>query len=142
MANFTIGQASDASHVKVTTIRFYEDRGLLGKPPRTASGRRIYDATLIARLRFIRHARDLGFSLDDIGDLLALSDDPTRNCSAADSIAQQQLHEVRTRIAQLKALEAELSRMVTSCGGGAVVNCQVIESLADHAHCASDHPRS
>ncbi|WP_458791029.1 MerR family transcriptional regulator [Yoonia sp. MH D7] len=141
MADVTIGQAAEASKVKVTTIRFYEQRGLLGAPPRTASGRRLYDAHAVARLRFIRHARDLGFALGDITELLALSDDPTHDCSAADSIAQRQLRDVRARIAQLKTLETELARMVGSCHGGDVADCQVIESLSDHTHCASDHPR-
>lgn len=142
MANVTIGQAADASRVKVTTIRFYEQRGLLPDTPRTASGRRVYDSAAIARLKFIRHARDLGFDLDDIADLLALSDDPSHDCSDADSIAQRQLRDVRARIAQLRTLETELARMVTSCHGGDVATCQVIESLSDHAHCASDHPRA
>ena len=79
--------------------------------------------------------RDCG--LPDTRGIWALSDDPTRNCSAADSIAQRQLREIRTRNTQLKATEVELSRMVTSCGGGAVVNGRVSESLAHHAHCAS-----
>ncbi len=142
MADMTIGQAADASRVKVTTIRFYEQRGLLSEAPRTASGRRVYDAKAVARLKFIRHARDLGFDLGDIIELLALSDDPTHDCSAADSIAQRQLRDVRVRIDQLRTLEAELARMVGSCHGGDVADCQVIESLSDHAHCASDHPRA
>ena len=142
MANMTIGQAADASRVKVTTIRFYENRGLLAAAPRTASGRRHYDAKAIARLRFIRHARDLGFDLEDIIALLALADDPTHDCSLADSIAQRQLRDVRARITQLRCLETELARMVRSCHGGDVADCQVIESLSDHARCACDHARA
>lgn len=142
MADMTIGQAADASRVKVTTIRFYEQRGLMEQTPRTASGRRVYDARAVARLKFIRHARDLGFDLGDIIELLALADDPSDDCSLADSIAQRQLRDVRARIAQLRTLEVELARMVASCHGGDVADCQVIESLSDHARCASDHPRA
>ena len=139
MSNSSIGAAAEASGVKVTTIRFYETRGLLPEPDRTAAGRRVYDAAAIARLKFIRHARDLGFPLEDISALLELSDQPNRDCAAADSIAQQQLAAVSRRIEQLIGLQAELARMVAHCSGGQVSDCNVIESLADHSQCASDH---
>lgn len=135
----TIGQASDATGVKVTTIRFYEGRGLLPAPARTASGRRVYDRRLVNRLKFIKHARTLGFEIDAIAALLDLSDDPSQPCSAADSIAQRQRIAVDQRIAQLQGLRDELTRMISACAGGQVHDCKVIESLADHAHCV--HPR-
>ncbi|SEV98361.1 DNA-binding transcriptional regulator, MerR family [Cognatiyoonia koreensis] len=135
----TIGQASVETDVKVTTIRFYEERGMLPAPPRTQSGRRMYGSDLVDRLKFIKHARALGFDLDDIAALLALSDDPEQTCNAADSMARKQLASVKARIAQLNGLRAELERMIDSCGGGSVAECKVIETLADHAHCA--HPR-
>lgn len=137
-----IGAAADASGVKITTIRFYEDRGMMPAPERSATGRRVYDHHAIARLRFIRHARDLGFPLADIAALLDLADQPAQDCAAADSIARQQLAVVTRRIAQLQDLKAELSRMITNCSGGQMADCRVIASLADHSHCASDHNKN
>ena len=139
MMGLTIGAAADATGVKVTTIRFYETRGMMPEPDRTASGRRVYAPSQVARLKFIKHARALGFDLDDITALLTLSDDPSADCGVADSIAHQQLDAVTRRIALLQDLQAELRRMTQECTGGQVSGCRVIESLADHRHCA--HPR-
>jgi len=94
--------------VKVPTIRFYEKIGLLEEPPRTASDRRLYDGAATRRLAFIRHARQLGFEIDDIRALLALSDEPDRPCTEVNRIAERQLAAVETRIAGLQALHAEL----------------------------------
>ena len=138
MAEISIGAAAEASGVKVTTIRFYEARGMMPVPARTAAGRRVYGPDQVARLRFIRHARALGFDLEDIAALLALSDDPGQDCSAADSIARAQLAQVEARIAQLQALAAELARMVQHCPGGAVAECRVIETLGNHALCVDE----
>lgn len=137
--DMTIGEVARQSGVKVQTIRFYEDRGLLPAPPRSEGNQRLYAPAHVDRLRFIRHARDLGFPLPDIADLLALSDRPDQPCQAADAIAGRQLAEVRRRIRQLTLLGAELERMVEQCRHGAIADCRVIESLGDHAHCTADH---
>lgn len=134
-----IGEAAKRTGVKVPTIRFYEQEGLLPAPPRTGSGRRLYSDDDVRRLAFIRHARALGFDLDDIRSLLDLSDHPDRSCDDADRIARKHLTEVEARLAQLKALKAELSRIVVSCAGGRAAQCRVIESLAEHAHCGGEH---
>jgi len=139
MPDLTIGEAARASGVRVTTIRFYEERGLLPAPPRTDGGRRLYDRAAVDRLAFIHHARALGFPLDAVADLLALQDQPGQPCDAADSIARRQLAEVDRRIARLQSLRTELERMTRPHTGGTVATCRVIESLADHAHCATDH---
>ncbi len=139
MRDFTIGEAADASGVKVNTIRFYEERGLLTKPPRSEGNRRLYDAKALARLRFIRHARDLGFDLAAITELLDLAGHPEAPCVAADSIAQRQIVEIDRRIRHLTALRGELQRMVAACAGEDVAHCRVIESLADHSHCEAPH---
>ena len=131
MRDCTIGEAARESGVRVTTIRFYEDKGLLPAPPRSGGGRRLYDRAAVRRLAFIRHARDLGFPLDAIRDLLALQDMPDHTCAEADAIARAQLEAVEIRIARLLALRGELQRMIS--------NCAVIESLADHALCATEH---
>lgn len=141
MPDVTIGDAARLSGVKVQTIRFYEERGLLPTPPRSEGRQRLFDGSAVSRLRFIRHARDLGFPLPAVIDLLALSDDPTRPCDRADAIATDQLAAVRRRIASLRSLEAELVRM-SACAGSTVTGCRVIESLADHALCGTDHERA
>ena len=134
-SDLTIGQAAQQSGVKVPTIRYYEDIGLLPAPPRTESNRRLYGARELKRLAFIRHARELGFEVDAIRTLLSLQDDPHQSCAAADAIAQARLAEVRGRIARLRALERELERMAHSCATtGEVCECNVIETLADSTH--------
>ena len=136
--DLTIGALSKETGVKVPTIRFYEEIGLLPAPPRTASNRRTYERRHVDRLRFIRHARDLGFEIDDIRALLAMTDEPQASCDAADSIARRHLGAIRRRIRQLAALEQELGRMIDECGHGRVCDCRVIEVLADHGQCEHD----
>ncbi|MBB5740774.1 MerR family transcriptional regulator [Brevundimonas aurantiaca] len=135
----TIGKLSAATGVKIPTIRFYEQIGLMHEPPRTASDRRLYDDTALRRLSFIRHARQLGFDLDAIRSLLDLSDHPNRPCAEANVIAERHLADVSEKIAQLQALRKELARMTTECAGGQVSACKVIEVLHDHSPCADGH---
>ncbi len=133
--NVPIGEAARQSGVKVPTIRYYEQIGLLPAPPRSEGNRRQYDGHDLRRLAFIRHARELGFEVEAIRTLLALQDHPGQSCSAADLIARARLAEVQNRIASLTALQAELERMVESCAHGSVDQCRVIEILADHGQC-------
>lgn len=135
----TIGKLGASAGVKVPTIRYYEQIGLLPDPDRSAGNQRLYTKTTMDRLAFIRHARELGFPLEAIRDLLSLSDRPDQSCAAADAIAKAQLLATRARIARLRALEAELERMVSQCACGTISDCRVIEVLGDHAHCAHDH---
>jgi DNA-binding transcriptional MerR regulator len=130
-----IGKVSEASGVKVTTVRFYEQIGLLPAPPRTDGGRRTYDRKDVERLTFIRHSRELGFEIDQIRTLLELQDRPDQSCADADTIAKARLVEVKAKIASLTALQAELERMVDGCSHGRVESCRVIEILADHGKC-------
>ncbi|MFT8243509.1 MerR family transcriptional regulator [Roseomonas sp. BN140053] len=129
-----IGEAARHSGVKVPTIRYYEEIGLLPAPARTDSQRRLFDAADLRRLAFIRHARELGFAVEAIRTLLSLQDDPQHSCAAADEIARARLGEVEARIARLQALKAELERMLSQCASGQVSNCRVIETLADTSH--------
>lgn len=136
---FSIGRLGQAAGVKVPTIRYYEQIGLLPEADRSAGNQRLYNRATLDRLAFVRHARELGFSLEAIRDLLSLSDRPDQSCAAADAIAKAQLNAVQARIARLKALEAELHRMIDQCACGTIKDCRVIETLGDHALCAHDH---
>lgn len=135
----SIGKLARAAGAKVPTIRYYEQIGLLEPPARTEGNQRLYEPGAADRLAFIRHARDLGFPLEAIRDLLSLSDRPDQSCEAADAIARAQLAEVERRLARLSALKAELERMVDQCQGGRIANCRVIESLGDHSLCQVEH---
>ncbi|MET0220364.1 helix-turn-helix domain-containing protein [Tardiphaga sp.] len=126
----TIGEASRLTGIKVPTIRYYEGIGLLAAPARTEGKQRRYRAEDIARLNFIRHARDLGFEIADISELLALSEGPDQSCAQVDVITRRHLADVDRRIAQLTALRGELMRMVDECSHGRVCECRVIETLS------------
>lgn len=135
----TIGEAARQSRVKVPTIRYYEQIGLLPAPARSEANRRHYEPSDLRRLSFIRHARELGFEIEAIRALLTLQDDPGQPCATADAIAQKRLSEVERRIQSLLALKAELQTMVACCRSGKVGECRVIEVLADHSKCLNDH---
>lgn len=139
MSSLTIGKLSKAADVKIPTIRFYEQIGLLPEPARTESDRRIYGEADTRRLAFIKHARQLGFSIEAIRTLLDLSDHPDRECGDANHLAQEQLDVVEAKIARLQALRAELKRMVATGCRGPAADCRVIETLSDHGRCAGDH---
>ncbi|RMD62562.1 MAG: MerR family transcriptional regulator [Alphaproteobacteria bacterium] len=139
-APLSIGHLARETGCKVQTIRYYEDIGLMPAPLRSAGNQRRYGPAHVARLAFIRHSRELGFSLDAIRELLSLADDPDQPCDAADRIARAQLAAVETRLARLQALKLELERMVACCQGGRIAECRVIEVLADHNECLhKDH---
>lgn len=135
MGTHSIGDLAKAAVTKVQTIRYYETIGLLPEPDRSEGNQRRYDDAALRRLAFIRHARELGFTLESIRGLLQLSDQPEHPCADADAIAKARLVEVESRIDRLKALRSELKRMISACEGGTVAHCQVIETLADHRHC-------
>lgn len=134
-----IGEAARRSGVKVPTIRFYEQIGLLPAPPRSEGNRRQYGPGELRRLAFIRHARELGFETQAIRTLLTLQDDPSQPCATADAIAKARLGEVEQRIRSLTALKAELETMIESCRQGRIDKCRVIEVLADHGQCRHPH---
>ena len=134
----SIGDLSRSSGVKVPTIRYYEQIGLLAADERSEGNQRRYSRAGLKRLTFIRHARDLGFPLDDIRSLLALREDESCPCSDADEIVSRHLADVRERIRKLERLEEELVRM-SNCSGHCIAECSVIESLADHSHCLHEH---
>lgn len=125
----TIGDLGKATGTKVETVRYYERVGLLPKPDRSPSNYRSYGPAELGRLSFIRRARDLGFSLDQVRALLGLSDDRTRDCAGIDRIANEHLREVDRKLADLAALRRELKAVIDSCDGGTVAECRIIEAL-------------
>lgn len=127
--NLKIGDLARETGTVVETIRFYEKIGLLPAPGRTSSNYRAYDASHLQRLSFIRRARDLGFSLDQVRELLSLTDDHDRSCEAVDGLARQHLAEVDRKIEDLTALRRELGSLVDQCGHGSVSECRIIEAL-------------
>ena len=138
MKPIAIGELSRRSAVKVPTIRFYEERGLLPTPERTEGNRRTYGEVDVRRLQFIRHARELGFEVDDIRALLDLAGHPDRPCGEADAIARRHLADIDDRIVRLTGLRHEVQAMVERCAGGHVRECRIIEVLADHGECLHD----
>jgi DNA-binding transcriptional MerR regulator len=137
--DLAIGELSRQTGVKVPTIRYYEQIGLLAEPARSEGKQRRYGRGEVKRLNFIRHARELGFEVEDIRTLLALTVQPQQSCHQADSIARHHLEEIEARIERLSALRDELQRMVEECGHGRVCECRIIEVIADHGQCRHDH---
>jgi DNA-binding transcriptional MerR regulator len=127
---FRIGELARATGTKVETIRWYERIGLLAAPARTGGNYRAYGSAHLGRLSFIRRARDLGFSLDQVRELLRLSDQRGRSCEEIDLIARGHLDEVERKIADLTALGHEVRQIISQCGHGTVADCRIIEALS------------
>lgn len=138
---FSIGDMSRRARVKVPTIRYYEQMGLIAAPGRSEGNQRRYGQADLERLMFIRHGRDLGLTIDAIRELLELSGHPEKPCANADRIAAEHLSSVREKIASLRKLEAELERIATHCAGSTVGDCYVIRALASHDLCVAEHDR-
>jgi Cu(I)-responsive transcriptional regulator len=134
-----IGDLARATDTKVETVRYYERIGLMSPPARTEGNYRSYTTAHLQRLNFVRHARGLGFDITEIRSLLDLADQPERDCGEADRIASGHLGAIEAKIARLEVLRAELARMVGECRGGQVASCRVMEALADHSQCMSEH---
>ncbi|MDP3814863.1 helix-turn-helix domain-containing protein [Pseudomonas sp.] len=131
-ASYTIGQLAKATDTKAVTIRYYEQLGLLPPAGRTPSGYRVYTPAERDRLLFIRRARSLGFTLDDVRELLGFADQRDASCTAVDAKVGEQLQQVRVRIRDLVALERELERLIACCQGGGIKECRIIETLSCH----------
>nr|WP_284047902.1 helix-turn-helix domain-containing protein [Halomonas gemina] len=126
-----IGDLARAAGTKVVTIRYYEKIGLLREPERSAGNYRSYSPDALDRLRFIRRCRELGFSLDQIRDLLALSSDTEQSCAEVDEIVAVHLAEVEKKIVDLQALAEQLRSISASCtGGGTISNCRIIDAIS------------
>ena len=134
----SIGELARRTGVKVPTIRYYEQVGLLDRPGRTEGNQRRYGRPELERLTFVRHARDLGLTIEAIRELIELNGHPDRPCAEADRIARDHLADVRGRIARLRLLERELER-ISQCSHHTVGECRVLRTLADHDLCLDDH---
>lgn len=130
MQTLTIGQLARSAGVGVETIRFYEREGLLNQPARRPSGYRQYPAETVRRVRFIRHAKDLGFTLKEIQDLLELRVDPSSSCVDVRQRAKDKIGDIEGRIAALERMKGALEKLVKSCRGrGPTSECPILEVL-------------
>lgn len=127
--HYSIGELAKATETKVETIRYYERIGLLAAPARTGGNYRSYDVDDLARLSFIRRARNLGFTLDQVRALLGLSDKQDSECGAVDVIAREHLQTVERKITDLEALRRELRDLIGRCKRGKISDCRIIASL-------------
>ncbi|MGY3080502.1 DNA-binding transcriptional MerR regulator [Bradyrhizobium sp. LM6.10] len=124
-----IGEVARRTGLKVPTIRYYEQIGLLPPLPRSDGNRRCYRDSDIRRLVFVRHARELGFEVEAIRTLLELQDQPEGSCREIDALVGEHLEAVDSKIQRLVALRGELQHMLACCRGGRVAECRVIESI-------------
>jgi MerR family mercuric resistance operon transcriptional regulator len=129
----TIGEAARRAGVGVETIRFYERRGLIAQPPTPDGGRvRVYPAGTVQRIRFIRQAQHLGFSLREIEELLALQADPHADCSEVRAQALAKLRDVQGKIERLREIGAALEAVIAACPGqGGLQGCSILDALVE-----------
>ena len=126
--SMTIAGVADAADVSVETVRYYERRGLIARPTRKIGAYRRYDRKHVARIRFIRRAQGLGFTLEEIESLLRLEDGTDRR--GIQQIAEQRLEQVRARLTDLRRIERTLRHLLDDCKKGATPHCPIIEAIA------------
>lgn len=130
VAALTIGRVARSAGLAIDTVRYYEHEGLIEKPARSASGYRNYHPDVIARLRFIRQAKELGFSLHEIKELLSLRVTPGKSCADVRARAEAKIADVEQRIAQLDRMKRALAKLATACSGrGPTSECPILEAL-------------
>ncbi|HSC60842.1 MAG TPA: helix-turn-helix domain-containing protein [Rhizomicrobium sp.] len=125
----TRGALAAESGCNIETIRYYEQIGILPPPPRSEGGHRLYGPDLVSRLRFVRRSRDLGFTLEEIRELLSLVDGGNYTCAQVEGIARAHVGEIRRKIADLNNLKKTLEAMAGQCGGGTIPECPIIDAL-------------
>ena len=128
---FSIGQLAEQANCKVETVHYYEKTGLMPEPPRTDGGHRVYALAHVKRLHFIRRSRELGFSTEQIRELLKFIDEPNHYCGEVKAIAMLQARSVQQKINDLQRLKQALNKMVSQCKGGrySVDDCPIIDAL-------------
>jgi DNA-binding transcriptional MerR regulator len=142
MDALTIGQLGHATDTKIETIRYYEKIGLLPAPRRTAGNYRSYSAEHLQRLGFIRRARELGFTIEDVRELLKLAAHGERPCEEVDQFVVRHLETTERKIEALTRLRRELRHTLNSCDGGRIAECQVIQALSPAPPTREKRPRS
>ena len=130
MAGLSIGQVGEATATQVETIRYYERIGLLPKPGRTSGNYRSYASEHVHRLAFIRRARELGFSIEDVRELLDLAGHLENPCAGIDQIAARHLAMIEGKITTLKRLRRELRDTLAACAGGRIADCRIVQALS------------
>jgi MerR family copper efflux transcriptional regulator len=130
MKPLTIGNLARRVGISVETVRFYERRSLLERPPRPSSGYRLYSEGAVHRLRFIRRARDLCFTLKEIAQLLVLCDDPAATADDVKRCAEAKSTAVDAEVRRLREIKRTLDRLTATCpGGGPIITCPILEFL-------------
>jgi MerR family transcriptional regulator, copper efflux regulator len=130
MSGLTIGQVAEQANVHIEMLRYYERRGLVARPPRSASNYRLYPEDVVRRVRFIKRAQGLGFSLNDIEELLSLRADPEAGCAEVRACAEAKMKDIDAKIGALTAMKNALSTLVAECSGeGPLSDCPILESL-------------
>ncbi len=132
METMTIGKVARLAEVGVETIRFYEREGLIEQPPRRASGYRQYPQATVDRVRFIRRAKELGFSLKEIRELLALRMGPGTTCADIRERAENKIKDIEDRIRRLQRIKRALKKLIATCSDqGAISECPILDALED-----------
>ncbi|HEX9691413.1 MAG TPA: MerR family DNA-binding protein [Gemmatimonadales bacterium] len=130
----TIGQVASGAGVNIQTVRYYERRGLLPKAPRTPSGYRQYDPEAVARLRFIKRAQELGFSLEEVAELLELRVEHGAACQAVESKAKEKIAMVESKIGELERMKAVLVELARACDvREPTSDCPILATLSEDA---------
>ena len=130
MSGFSIGQVARQAGVGVETIRFYERKGLIKEPPRRASGYRQFSLDAVKRIRFIKRAQELGFSLSEIADLLSLRTVPYSSCKDVKRRAEGKLADIERKLRDLQRMRKTLTQLVEGCSGsGAAAECPILDAL-------------
>jgi len=124
-----IGTAAEQAGVNVQTLRYYERRGLLPRPPRRESGYREFPDTAVRVVRFIKRAQDLGFTLDEVEELLRLRNDRRRDRARVRAVAEQRITDIDRKITELQAMKKALGHLVHCCRAGGTLECPIIEAL-------------
>lgn len=130
MNGLTIGKVARRAGLAIDTVRYYEREGLLEKPGRTSSGYRQYPADAVARLRFIRQAKELGFTLSEIRELLALKVAPGKSCADVRARAEAKIADIEQRVAQLNRMKRALTKLAVACSGrGPTSECPILDAM-------------
>ncbi len=130
MKGLTIGAVSKQAGVNVETLRYYERRGLLQKPPRTLSNYRLYTDETVRRIRFIKRGQELGFTLKEIKELLSLRARPRARCADVRQRAEAKIQDIESKMRTLNAMKKALSKLMAECSGrGPITDCPILEAL-------------